>query len=195
MSDLSTKRVLTTEAPWVRATLISIALENMERSRTEIARGHEKEALAALDADRSTMDAFRGELATMLNDAERSLARRQEDARNLERRTTLVILAGGTFGLLGGILAVLLFTTAIANRIGRLVREARDVAAGRPIVYEVEGSDEISVLERTLQETSELMTTRAEQLRTAHGELELRVAQRTAELTTANEALVFKSSA
>ena len=107
----------------------------------------------------------------------------------MERRTTLVILAGGTFGLLGGMLAVLLFTTAIASRIGRLVEEARDVAAGRPIAHEVRGNDEIAVLERTLQETSELLSARAEQLRKVHGDLELRVAQRTAELTAANEEL------
>ena len=107
----------------------------------------------------------------------------------MERRTTLVIVAGGAFGLLGGILAALLFTTAIASRIRHLVQEARDVAAGRPIVHQVTGDDEISLLERTLKETSELLTARAEQLRNVHADLELRVAQRTAELTAANEEL------
>src|SRR4051794_31899549 len=120
------------------------------------------------------MDALRGELAAMLADADHVLAERQADARKMERRTTLVIVAGGAFGLLSGMLAALLFAMAIASRVRRLVQEARDVAAGRPIVHEVKGGDEIAVLERTLQETSELLTDRAEQLRKVHGELETR---------------------
>jgi PAS domain S-box-containing protein len=169
--------------------LISRALAHMQRSREEIARGNQAAALAALESDKSTMDSLRAQIAEMLAGAERLLEERKQEARMVERRTTLVIFAGGVFGLLGGMLAALLFTTAIANRIGTLVHEARDVAAGRPIAHEVKGKDEISVLERTLQETSELLTARAEQLRKVHDELELRVAQRTAELTATNEEL------
>ena len=111
------------------------------------------------------------------------------EARRARQRTSLAIFAGGFLGLLGGILAALLFTTRIGNRVRHLEAEARDVAAGRTLTHEVHGDDEIAQLERTLQETSELLTSRAQELRNAHEELEARVDQRTAELREANEEL------
>ena len=54
--------------------LISRALDDMQRSRTETAQGNQQGALAALEADKYTMDALRGELSAMLADADHLLA-------------------------------------------------------------------------------------------------------------------------
>jgi two-component system cell cycle sensor histidine kinase/response regulator CckA len=169
--------------------LIMRILGDMEDSRQEIARGNNQRALAALEADKAVMDDLRDELALMNGEAERLLAARTLQARKVERRTSVVIFVGGAFGLLGGIFAALFFTNRIARRVLHLQEQARDVAAGRPLQPVVRGDDEIARLERTLVETSELLTARAEELHRVHEELEARVAQRTAELTAANEEL------
>jgi PAS domain S-box-containing protein len=63
------------------------------------------------------------------------------------------------------------------------------VALGIPLEGPVQGHDEIAGLERTLQQTSRLLRSQAEELEASRAGLEARVEQRTAELTAANEEL------
>jgi PAS domain-containing protein len=150
-------------------------LEGMQRTRDEVARGNERLALLQLEADKAGMDVLRSELDGMIADAQRLLAARTAAARRAEQLTSAAIFAGGGLGLLGGILAALIFARRIARRVRRLESEARDVAAGRPILHEVRGNDEIARLERTLKETSELLASRAAELDKIHSELNSRV--------------------
>jgi len=161
-------------------------LAAMERSRRLVAAGNPNEALAELVRDKSYMDSLRSELDEMTARAQQLLDQRSAAAREAERRTGAAIFAGGVLGLLGGLVAILLFTTRIASRVRHLEKDAREVAAGRPITHPVEGDDEIARLERALQETSELLRRRADEVTQAHADLESRVAQRTADLQASN---------
>ena len=109
--------------------------------------------------------------------------------RKAHQRLEAAIFAGGLLGLLGGLGAALLFSASIARRIQHLEEQARLVAAGQPILDEIAGNDEIALLGHTLKRTSQVLTRQSEQLRAAHGALESRVEQRTAELSQAIEDL------
>jgi PAS domain S-box-containing protein len=162
-------------------------LSAMDRSRLLVAQRNPQAALVELDRDKAYMDALRTELDEMTTRAQQLLDQRSAAARAAERRTGIAIFAGGALGLLGGLIAVLLFTTRIASRVRHLEEDAREVAAGRPIAHPVVGDDEIARLERALQETSELLRRRADELAEAHKQLETRVEQRTADLQASND--------
>jgi PAS domain S-box-containing protein len=164
-------------------------IEAMQRSREEVTLGNDEAAIEVLAADKAGMDALRLELDTMIAEAQRMLSFRTSELRRVERRTSAVIFAGGALGLLGGVVAVLIFMRRIAFRVKRLELEAREVAAGGKIIADVTGDDEIARLEHTLKETSELITERTAELSRARDELESRVRERTAELSKANEEL------
>jgi PAS domain S-box-containing protein len=105
------------------------------------------------------------------------------------------LVAGSVAGLFAAFAAMYLFTRGIVRRVRRVQQLAQGVAgvsedaAGGGSASAALGGDEIARLERTLQETSRLMAVQAEQLRSAHNEMEGRVEQRTAELSRANEEL------
>jgi PAS domain S-box-containing protein len=162
-------------------------LSALRRSRELVARGNDQAALAEIQADKSTMDALRVHMDGMIAEAQRLLSEQTAEARAIQRRTSVAIFAGGALGLLGGIVAALIFMRRVVHRVRRLEAEAREVAAGRRVVREVEGNDEIARLERTLVDTSGLLTSRAEELQKIHSELESRVEQRTAELRAVSE--------
>src|SRR5579883_276850 len=164
-------------------------MRDFESSREDAAANRPAEATAHLEADKANMDALRAVLNTMGDREQQALSERTAEAQTAENRLRNAIFAGGALGLLGGIIAVMIFTTGIAKRIGRLEGEAAEVASGRTITHEVHGRDEISRLEQTLKETSQKLAAQSDELRTAKSELEQRVALRTAELGAAYEEL------
>jgi PAS domain S-box-containing protein len=120
---------------------------------------------------------------------ERLLQERITAGHRAHHRLMLAIVAGGLVGLLGGFAAALLFTRSIVRRVHRVEELARRVA-GQSCAEPEEGrGDEVTRLERTLNQTARLLAAQAEQLRRAHDDLESRVDQRTAELSQANEYL------
>ncbi len=172
----------------VRA-LGAVTLQSMDALRRDVAQNRPSAGLAELENAKADVDILRGQIAAMLDEEQRLLAARTGAEQGAQRRLEIAIFAGGLVGLLGGLAAVLLFTTRIAHRVRHLEEYARRVAEGLPIAAPVRGRDEIARLERTLQETSELLAASTEELRASHSELESRVAQRTQELSAANEAL------
>src|SRR6185437_12409576 len=108
------------------------------------------------------------------------LQQRTEDVRQAQAHLESGTLAGGALGLLGGILAALFFSSGVVRRVHAL---------GVPVTGEIDGSDEIARLSTTLQQTSRLLTRQREDLQEAQRDLEVRVQQRTAELSQANEEL------
>ncbi len=146
-------------------------------------------ALSELEADKANMDELRGRLSAMQAHEDQILATQTAQERRLETWLRATIFTGGALGLLGGILGIVIFTTGIARRIERLVAQAHDVAAGRIINHQIRGHDEITRLEHTLQQTSELVARQSAELRAGQSELEARVRDRTSELESANEEL------
>jgi two-component system cell cycle sensor histidine kinase/response regulator CckA len=143
----------------------------------------------ALERVQGETDAVRRELDTMAASEDRLLAERTAQAYRADRRTEIAIYGGSAFGLLGGLLAALLFTTGIARRVRHVEEVALRVVRGLPVDHDVQGSDEIARLERTLKSTSERLVAQTEELREAHAGLESRVRERTAQLSAANQKL------
>jgi two-component system, cell cycle sensor histidine kinase and response regulator CckA len=142
-----------------------------------------------LSRDKATMDELWALLAELDAESRRDLAASSAHAHQARVRTEIGIFAGGVLGLVGGILAILLFTSRISRRVERVEEAARQVAKGVPLEREVTGSDEIADLERTLQQTSRLLNAQSEELRSARDEMQARVIQRTMALQKANDEL------
>ncbi len=169
--------------------LVARALDSMEALRRDAVAGRVVAGLDQMDRAKAEMDELRGELESLEAEEDRILAERTAQQRRAQQRLEAAILAGGLLGLLGGVLAAVVFTTRIVRRVHQLEENAHRVAQGLPILEEVQGQDEIARLERALKETSQLLTAQGEELRAAHAELESRVQRRTSELSAANAQL------
>ncbi|MDR3700791.1 MAG: ATP-binding protein [Candidatus Sulfopaludibacter sp.] len=129
------------------------------------------------------------ELEDLRADEDRLLAERAGQEQQAQRKFQAAFFAGGMMGLMGGVIAALLFASGIVRRVRQLEIAAQQMAGGIPVTAEIRGRDDLARLGRTLKETSELLAAQREQLRTAHTGLERRVQERTSELTAANEEL------
>ena len=89
------------------------------------------------------------------------LAQRRESHERADRWTWAMLFVSLGLGLLGGILAVLLFTSGIANRIGALKRGANRLERGAmPDETMPGGRDEIGDLARAFEEAASLLIER-----------------------------------
>lgn len=167
--------------------LLGQAVESMDSLNRDATR--RTEPVSPMLTDRANLQALRGELTAMQEDEDQLLAQRTAAKRRAQDRQTTVVIGGGVLGLLGGILAAILFTTGIARRIRLVEADAHKVALGIPVEPDTHGSDAIARLAATLKETANLVTKQKDELRAAHTELEKRVAERTVELSAANEEL------
>lgn len=147
------------------------------------------ERLAEITQANAALRSLRSELDAMLNEEQHLLAERSSQARLAGQRLRFSVIGGGLVGLLGGILAALIFVTGIERRIREAERGARLLAEGKPIELESNGSDEIARLEATLVESSRLLSAQREQIREARSQLEAKVQDRTSQLVAANEEL------
>jgi PAS domain S-box-containing protein len=148
------------------------------------ARGAER-----LESVRASVEAVRRQVGVMEAEEERLLQERITAEQQAHRRLELAIFAGGLVGLLGGFAAAVLFTRSIVRRVHRVEELARQVAGQSCAEPETGRGDEVTRLERTLNQTARLLAAQAEQLRKAHEDLESRVDRRTVELSQANEYL------
>ncbi len=164
-------------------------LGSLQKFQQEVVAGKPHAEVADLVAGREAMDGLRQELAWMVSEEERLLDERKDLAAASETRLRIAIFAGGIWGLLGGFVAALLFVRGIVGRMHGMEEDARRLAQGLSLQGGVGGGDEIAVVERTLQETSQRLAAQSQELHAAKTELEARVEQRTAELRAANHLL------
>jgi PAS domain S-box-containing protein len=165
------------------------AMALLERVRREAAAGRSAGGMERLEGARSSIEAARNQLAVLEGDEQQLLLLRTTAEHQAQHRMTVAILAGGLVGLLGGLAAALLFARSIVRRVRRVEMLARKVTGQSDAKPDRGPGDEVTRLERTLNETAHLLAAQSEQLRVAHHDLEGRVAQRTAELSQANEDL------
>ena len=165
------------------------ALQIMADTQRHASSGATGTAMQTLENSREQTRKVRSDLDAMQTEEDRLLSDRSEQARRTQHKLGLAVFGGGLFGLLGGVIAALLFSSRIVNRVHLLEDHARRMAAGLPVEGEIDGGDELARLGRTLKETSLLLASQSEQLRAARSDLEARVTQRTQELSATNEAL------
>ena len=166
--------------------LIAERLGTLERLPSRAAAGNMHAVLAE---SQDTLDAVRRLLRDALAEENRLLAQRRARAQTVWNRGYGVIAAGVLLAPVGAILAILLFTSAVARRIQLLEENAHRLAGGLPIVPMRSGQDEIGHLEQSLSEAASLLATREAEVRRASEGLEARVAERTSELGRANRSL------
>jgi PAS domain S-box-containing protein len=173
-----------------RVARIQDMLDRSERSMQTLDQAADPaQRAAALASDRENLEALRADLTSMQDEEDQLLRQRTAMRQRAQAEGEAAIFGGGFLGILGGLIAVLLFTTSIARRVRQVEGDARGLASGIAVTSEVDGSDEIASLAGTLKQTSRLLTRQSEELRAAHADLEQRVEQRTAELRAANEEL------
>lgn len=112
------------------------------------------------------------ELAYMLSQEDRNLTEFTASAQRVRRFNTLAIAAGGIVGLTGGLLAVLLLTSGIVQRVQRSAENARRLAEGFELLPMPQGADEVGKMGAALFETRILLVQREEALRRAKEEAE-----------------------
>ncbi len=113
------------------------------------------------------------ELTAMLDEEDRNLEERQARARVIRMWNQVAIAGGALFGLGGGVLAMLLLTSGIVERVRRSEKNARRLAEGRPLEPMPAGTDEIGRLGVALEESRALLVEREEGLRQAKERTEL----------------------
>ncbi|HUA57389.1 MAG TPA: CHASE3 domain-containing protein [Verrucomicrobiae bacterium] len=169
--------------------LAAEAQKSWEMLRQDGGAPNAADTIAHLEAGRQQMEDLRGEVTEIQNQELVLLQSRTVAEQKAQRNLESFIFAGGIFGLLGGVVAALLFSTSIVRRVRHLEADAGRVAEGIPVDGAVGGRDEIARLGQTLGKASQLLVAREQELRAAHAELESRVRVRTAELQAANEQL------
>jgi PAS domain S-box-containing protein len=137
---------------------------------------------AALTESKGTLDSVRRLLSEALAEETSLLEQRRADAQIVWNRGYAVIAASVVLAPIGGILAILLFTSAVTRRIQVLEENAHRLAEGSPIVPMRAGNDEIGRLEHSLSEAASLLARRGTDVRRASEGLEARVVERTCEL-------------
>jgi signal transduction histidine kinase/CheY-like chemotaxis protein/HPt (histidine-containing phosphotransfer) domain-containing protein len=128
------------------------------------AAGPAGEAATRLDqsvADEATMDELRTELAAIQNSEAAELAKRQAAEKRSYRTVQLIIAGSVPIGLLGGLLAMGLFTTGIVRRIRVLQANADALEQGWPQRDLGGGDDEVGQLAASLNRAGDLLASRA----------------------------------
>jgi signal transduction histidine kinase len=112
------------------------------------------------------------ELGYMQDEEDRKLADFTDIARAVRRLTLGAIAAGGLFGLGGGLLAVLLFTAGVVDRVRKAEQNAGRLAEGVPLLPVAETRDEVGRMGRALEEARALLVRREEAMIRARDEAE-----------------------
>lgn len=144
----------------------------------------EQDIRPAVARSRQRLEAIRAELNAMVAEGDRLLRQRRARADQVANPAYVTIVAGLLLIPAGAVLAMMLFTQAIANRIRALSGAARRLAEGRPVALARSGGDEIGRLEQSLSEAAALLTDHEAKLRQGAAELESRVEERTVELAS-----------
>jgi PAS domain S-box-containing protein len=163
--------------------------ETWAQERRDDAAGQAAALSGELESARRQMDDLRQAFTAMQDEERRLLDLRRAAQRKAQERLEAFAYAGGVLGLLGGVVAALLFSTSVVRRVQQLEENARNLAQGIPVETGVGGRDEIARLGSTLQDASRLLTARDQELRAAQSDLESRVRERTGELEAANQEL------
>jgi PAS domain S-box-containing protein len=100
---------------------------------------------------------LRNELKGLVERQDQEVQRLSQEAEDFERLSTLAVAVSVPLGLLGGVVAMSLFTSGVVRRVRRLTENAPRLAAGDLMAGLPPGEDEVGRLGRALQEASEML--------------------------------------
>lgn len=152
-----------------------------------------RRGVAALDAEltqsRVVLDRLRAEFAAMEGEEETLLQQRRQNAEHRRSQTAAMLWVGAVFGLGGAVLAMLFLTASMVARVRQLEVAAAALSRGAPVAEGSGASDELGVLERAMYQASLMLQERDRRLAAIRDQQEQVIAERTAELAAANQAL------
>ncbi len=144
------------------------------------------EQTQALAQGRLVAQSVRGILEQMEEHEAGRLAEQLVRAEGVRRYAFLVVVLCLLLGLVGGIVAALLFSSGVVDRVGRVEASARRLAAGEPPLVARDDRDELGELSRAIERTGIRLREREHELREAKEFLE--------SLVAASPAVVFQMS-
>jgi signal transduction histidine kinase/CheY-like chemotaxis protein/HPt (histidine-containing phosphotransfer) domain-containing protein len=109
---------------------------------------------------KATMDEIRSEITATQQAATVLMDKRVANEKHLDLVALLMIIASLPLGLLGGLVAMLLFTTGVVRRVRVLQDNASDLEQGLPLHILSFGNDEVGRLGQALGGASDLLATR-----------------------------------
>lgn len=121
---------------------------------------------------KSVQDELRTELGAMRQEENRLLAIRTRNVDRIQEVALFAIAGGGLLGLLGGLAAMVMFTTGVVKRVQRLEDNARRIDQGQDLRPLAEADDEIGRLGKQIEATGQLLDARQSELREARKFLE-----------------------
>ncbi|MFN2452728.1 MAG: CHASE3 domain-containing protein [Pyrinomonadaceae bacterium] len=153
-------------------------LAEVQRFESE---GNKDEAVARVKsgAGERSMDKFSREMSLFLQEEERLDTVRRQLLEESWQKFNWLLAAGASADILLAFVLVFLFSRGISGRLLTLTKNAHALAEGTELARPLSGTDEIARLDNVFHGM-------ARALRRAHDELESRVAERTAELSSAN---------
>ena len=125
------------------------------------------ELTARLAAAKETMDEIRSEIADVQVEETARLDEQLERSERLSNVAQILLAVGLAVGLLGGVVAMLLFTRGIGRRTELLQDNARRLEQGLPQEPVPPGRDELGRLGEALSRSGALLAARAEEAVTA----------------------------
>lgn len=99
----------------------------------------------------------REEIARMRDDESAILAAREATVRRAESLSLLMVSLGAACGLVGGVVAMMLFTLGVSRRIEAVAANASRLAARQPLLPVAATADEVGCLAVRLQEAADLL--------------------------------------
>jgi PAS domain S-box-containing protein len=131
-----------------------------------------------LDNDQTALNGLRDTVSTMQATEDQLLAQRTarvDDIRSLGEALILINLA---IGLIGGIVAMILFTTGIVRRVQRLDEQTARLEAGESLLPISPGKDELGHFEQGLVATARLLHDHQTALKTTNQQLQDELVER-----------------
>jgi signal transduction histidine kinase len=116
----------------------------------------------------AVLESLRATLGLMQEDAEAVLAAQTAAAERQAAMMGWLLLLSGATGIGGGIVAAILFTSGLGDRMRRLGDAARDIRQGTYDTRLPDADDEVGLLAAQLREAAVHLAARERQLRRAH---------------------------
>lgn len=116
----------------------------------------------------SQMSSLRTSLTNILTTERATATAKGHDSARLQSAIQPAQIIGLLVGVLGGLVAMVLFVRSIVRRMGQLGANARRLGVGEPLASMPAAADEVGQLDEELRQTSTLLTQRSTDLVRAH---------------------------
>jgi signal transduction histidine kinase/ActR/RegA family two-component response regulator len=142
-------------------------MQELAELRAAVADGPTGPLQQDLLVGKQTMDALRGQVHNLAATPAAIVAAHRIDINRMEDQIGVLTIAGVIFGLVCGILGIVLFTSGISHRVIAIAANAERLGQGEPLRPRPTARDELGRLTKALIHAAELLASRTAQLTSA----------------------------